>query len=137
MTLCRTGSRSINAGNILADPENQGVPGGVPFTNARNNWDGFVGQYRYAFIGGVPDPNLPLDLDNNGLIDEDYADLFPDTNPSTTDANADKDGWRGFQGLPWTAHIRRRLAYLEDPSLYYEHQYGQEPPPKRTGRKPH
>ena len=35
-TLCRTGSRSVNAGNILADPEGNGVTDGIPFTNVRN-----------------------------------------------------------------------------------------------------
>jgi rhodanese-related sulfurtransferase len=135
-TVCRTGSRSVDAANILADPTNHGVPGGVPFTNVRNNWDGFVGRERYAFIGGVPDPDLPLDLNNNGVIDEDVADIFPDTNPDTKDANGDKDGWRNFQGLPWSTHILKPRAYLQDPSLYYEYQYEDLPHPKAIGRRP-
>lgn len=138
MTLCRTGSRSIDAANILSDPQNTAgdprrtaVPGGIPFTNVRNNWDGFVGQYRYAFAGSAPatDPLTPLDLNNNGELDQDFADIFPDTNPSA-DANPDKDGWRNFQGLPWTTRILRPRAYLQDASLYTEFQYGEEEPPR-------
>ena len=134
MTLCRTGSRSIDAANILSDPQNtegdprrDAVPGGIPFTNVRNNWDGFVGQYRYAFAGSEPatDPLTPLDLNNNGELDSDFADIFPDTNPSA-DANPDKDGWRNFQGLPWTTRVLRPRAYLQDPSLYAEFQYGED-----------
>jgi rhodanese-related sulfurtransferase len=141
VTVCRTGSRSIAAANILADPLNEAndpgrdaVPGGIPFTNVRNHWDGFVGLYRYAFVGGVPDPNIPLDLDNDGEINVDFADLFPDTNPDTKDANPDKDGWRNFQGLPWTPQIRKPLAYLQDPSLYDQYQYDYMPSWKKKGK---
>jgi rhodanese-related sulfurtransferase len=149
MTLCRTGSRSVDAANILAeggayvedpnDPDNDvWVEFGPKFTNVRNNWDGFVGQLRYAFFGSppLPDPEVPLDLNNNGFIDEDVADIFPDTNPGTKDANPDKDGWRNFQGLPWTTHILKPRAYMQDPSLYYEYQYEDEPHPKAIGRRP-
>lgn len=147
MTLCRTGSRSIDAGNILADPENLendprrgSVPGGIPFTNVRNIWEGFVGQYKYAFDGGsikyeqdedgniilrddvgniTTDPDgkpgfFPLDLNNNGDVDVDTADVFEERE----DKNRDKDGWRNGQGLPWSTKIRRPQAYLQDPGLY-------------------
>lgn len=138
MTLCRTGSRSVDAANILAKPADYGI-NGPEFTHVQNNWDGFVGQYRYAFFGrpSLPDPDYPLDLNNNGLLDEDTADIFPDTNPDTIDANPDKDGWRNFQGLPWTTHIIKPRAYMQDPSLYYEYQYEDEPHPKAIGRRPH
>ena len=125
MLLCRTGSRSIDAGNILADPTNTaGDPRrtavvGLPFTNVRNIWEGFVGLYRYGFVsdpvlGLVPDPNRPLDLNNDGVLNTDMADVHVET----TDDNPDKDGWRNFGKLPWTTAIRRPLAYLKDPSLY-------------------
>ena len=108
--------------NLAGDPRRDPVPGGIPFTKVRNNWDGFVGRERYAFIDGVPDPTIPLDLNNNGVIDESVADVYPDANPDTKDANGDLDGWRNFQGLPWTSHVRKSLAYLEDRSLYAEFQ---------------
>jgi len=123
MLLCRTGSRSVRAGNILANPDsNPATEGLLPFTNVTNIWEGFVGLHRYAFIGGLPDPTKPLDLDNNTNvdilapfgIDDDYADVHT----QTTDANPDKDGWRNFAGLPWTTQIRKPLAYERDPALY-------------------
>jgi len=138
MTLCRTGSRSIDAGNILADPENlendprrTPVPGGIPFTNVRNIWEGFVGQYKYAFDGGsikyaqdeqgqiILDDDgaptfFPLDLNNNGEQDQDSADVYEEIQ----DKNRDKDGWRNFGGLPWSTKIRRPQAYLQNLDFY-------------------
>jgi len=114
MTLCRTGARSVRAGNILANPEEYGIDGPA-FTNVRNIWEGFVGQYKYAYDSGtvlLDDDGypIPLDLNNNNEMDDDSADVFSEV----TDANPDKDGWRNFQNLPWTTKIRRPLAYLQD-----------------------
>ena len=122
MLLCRTGSRSVRAGNILANPDSLlATEGLAPFTNVTNIWEGFVGLYRYAFIDGLPDPAKPLDLDNdtnvdanNDGIDDDYADVHEETK----DANPDKDGWRNFADLPWTTRIKKPLAYERDPWLY-------------------
>jgi len=128
MTLCRTGHRSVLAGNILADPESDPGTAGLgllPFTNVRNIWAGFVGQPRYAFTGSnitlivengkLIDGPYPLDLNNDNVVQtEDTADVYTETR----DANPDKDGWRNFAGLPWTTHIQRPLAYERDPSLY-------------------
>jgi len=124
MTLCRTGHRSVLAGNILADPESYGISGPA-FTNVRNIWEGFVGQPRYAFTGGnitlmldsegklVGGP-YPLDLNNDGVLNSDTADVYT----QTKDANPDKDGWRNFAALPWSKKIQRPLAYERDPTLY-------------------
>jgi rhodanese-related sulfurtransferase len=119
MLLCRTGSRSIRAGNVLADPESDPATAGLgllPFTNVTNIWEGYVGLYRYAFTGNppLPDPTKPLDLNNDEIINVDY----PDVHVETKDANPDKDGWRNFAGLPWTTKIRKPLAYEQDPSYY-------------------
>lgn len=118
MTLCRTGARSVRAGNILANPEAFGVVG-PKFTNVRNIREGFVGQPRYAYDGGnvlLDDDGNPiaLDLNNNDVIDSDFADVFEERK----DANPDKDGWRNFLNLPWTTQIIPKLAYLQDPWLY-------------------
>jgi hypothetical protein len=124
MLLCRTGSRSVRAGNILANPDlasisTKGLP---PFTNVTNIWEGFVGLYRYAFISGVPGPTKPLDLDNDTNVDEaepfDIDDDYADVHVETKDANPDKDGWRNFAGLPWTTQIQKPLAYERNPWLY-------------------
>jgi rhodanese-related sulfurtransferase len=121
-TLCRTGSRSIDAANILADPQNTAgdprrvpVPDGIPFDNVRNIWEGFVGRELFAFTGsGVPDPTVPLDLNNDGYINGDTADVYA----HTKDANPDKDGWRNFQNLPWTSQILKPRAYMQDRRQY-------------------
>ena len=119
MLLCRTGSRSIRAGNVLAEPESDTATAGLglmPFTNVTNVWEGYVGLYRYAFTGNppLPDPTKPLDLNNDDEINVDMADVYVEV----TDYNPDKDGWRNFAGLPWTTNVRKPLAYFQDPSLY-------------------
>ena len=129
MTLCRTGHRSVLAGNILADPSSYGISGPA-FTNVRNIWEGFVGQPKYAFKTGSDqlqleletDPvtgvhtivSYQLDLNNDGVINSDMADVYA----QTKDANPDKDGWRNFAGLPWSTQIQKPLAYERDPGLY-------------------
>ncbi len=122
MLLCRTGSRSVSAGNILADPDSDPATYGLEkFTNVFNIWEGFVGNLKYAYSGStiLLDENgepVPLDLDNDGEVSHtaDYADVYEEV----TDANSDKDGWRNFQGLPWTTKIRRPQAYMRDPRIY-------------------
>lgn len=117
MLLCRTGSRSITAGNVLANPDSAPETAGLaPFTNVTNVWEGYVGLYRYAFTGSppLPDPTKPLDLDNDGTINSDSADVHLET----MDANPDKDGWRNFSGLPWTTKINGSLAYQRNPQQY-------------------
>ena len=123
-TLCRTGSSSIDAANILADPANtandprrdpvSGTTDADGFTNVRNIREGFVGRELYAFVDGNPDPNIKLDLNNNGFINSDKADVYA----HTTDANPDKDGWRNFQQLPWETHIRVPRAYQQNVQQY-------------------
>lgn len=118
MTLCRTGHRSVLGGNILANPSAYGI-NGPAFTNVRNIWEGYVGQYKYAYVGGtiLLDANgkpISLDLNNNGGMDADSADVFVERK----DANPDKDGWRNFQQLPWSTKIDRQHAYLQDPRQY-------------------
>lgn len=126
-TLCRTGARSVHAANILADPlntandpEREAVPGGVPFTNVRNIWEGFVGQHKYAYAGGdiAHDENgahIMLDLSNGGIVPvADEADVYA----HTTDANPNKDGWRNFTNLPWSTKIIKPRAYQQNKNQY-------------------
>ncbi|MFO8153809.1 rhodanese-like domain-containing protein [Thioalkalivibrio sp.] len=106
-TLCRTGSRSVNAADILASPEDYGIDGPA-FENVRNIWEGFVGQPKYAYAGGdIAEPHVKLDLNGNGVADQDTADVYD----HTTDMNPDKDGWRNFQNLPWTTKVLPPHAY--------------------------
>ena len=120
-TLCRTGARSVRLANILADPLNTAndparvaVPGGIPFTNVRNIWEGFVGQHKEPYNSSDPTNKTFLDLNNNGVIDSDVADVYS----HTTDANPDKDGWRNYQQLPWNTKLHVNRVYLNDRSLY-------------------
>lgn len=76
----------------MANPSAYGIDG-PEFTNVRNIWEGFVGQYKYAYAGGtiLLDTNgvpFSLDLDNSGDMDADTADVFLERK----DRNPDKDG---------------------------------------------
>lgn len=133
MTLCRTGFRSVLAGNILADPAAHGVVG-QGFTNVRNIWEGFVGRYKQQYIGtlkkagqsqltgpgkrGVANTlvaeGLSLDLNNNDQLDVDTADVYLESR----DANPDKDGWRNYEELPWSSDVLSTYAYLNDTTQY-------------------
>lgn len=133
MTLCRTGARSVLAGNILSNPSSiPGLESAEPFTNVRNIWEGFVGRYKEPnvnpFTGDSGNLNEVLDhealhhsyldLNNDDILNEDVADVYS----QTSDANPDKDGWRNYQGLPWTTKLKNRYVYLNDVSLYAEFQ---------------
>ncbi len=106
MTLCRTGFRSVLAGNILANPSAYGIDGPA-FTNVRNIWEGFVGRYKEANVAGHTLPGAFLDLNNNDVLDEDVV-----------DANPDKDGWRNYQELPWNTKLHVNRVYLNDRGQY-------------------
>jgi hypothetical protein len=59
----------------------------MAFPNVRNIWEGFAGRELFAFTcSGVPDPAIKLDLNNDGFINSDTADVYA----HTTDANTDK-----------------------------------------------
>jgi rhodanese-related sulfurtransferase len=126
-TLCRTGSRSVDAANILADPQNtagdpsrDAIPDAIPFTNVRNIWEGFVGQHKYAYSGS------DVAHDENGdhiMLNLANTETFPladegDVYEHTKDANPNKDGWRNFMNLPWSTHIQKPLAYQQNKEQY-------------------
>jgi rhodanese-related sulfurtransferase len=73
-TMCRTGYRSVLAANLLVD---------AGYTNVRNIWEGFVGRHKVDADG-----NTPLDLNNDGVIDD-----------------LDKDGWRYYSELPYDTRV--------------------------------
>lgn len=140
VTVCRTGSRSIAAANILArggiEINGEFVRFGDPFTNVRNHWPGFVGQYLYAFDGGTialdeEGKPIPLDLNNDKELNVDTADIFS----HTADKNPDKDGWRNFADLPFSTQIRRPLAYMNDVSQYAQY-FEESGTPPQAARPP-
>ena len=92
ITMCRTGFRSVNAGNLLAD---------AGYTNVRNMWQGFKGN---------------LKQDNNG---ED-ADLDGDGIANGSDPySGDLDGWANFQSLPVSMKLSPSLLYSPYMSMYF------------------
>ncbi|WGZ94238.1 MAG: hypothetical protein QJT81_21080 [Candidatus Thiothrix putei] len=91
VTVCRTGSRSIGASNLLAE---------AGYTNVRNMWDGFVGLVRKNTEGEE------LDLNNDGKVDK-------------TPYSADLDGWVNFQGLPIEMRLDNERLFAPYASLYY------------------
>lgn len=125
--LCRTGFRSVLAGNILANPEEflGSDYAGRGYENVFNIWEGYVGQPKEGVVrsGGtlyvagndqtLVDLTLPdgatakgfdafdLDLNNNGGID-----------------SGDKDGWIYFQGLPFDTRMLPKLISPSAVSYY-------------------
>ena len=93
-TLCRTGVRSVGAGNVLTDRG---------YTNVRNVWEGFVGINLTA-PKVQPDGSvktMAVDLNHDGVLDD-----------------ADKNGWRYHQGLPYDMRLLPHLIYWPYAYLY-------------------
>lgn len=93
ITMCRTGYRSVLAGNLLAD---------AGYTNVRNMWEGFKGDAKLALDG-----ESKLDLNNDGVVDDD--------NPYS----GDLDGWANYQELPVSKTLKADHLYAPNLSLYY------------------
>lgn len=133
-TLCRTGSRSVDAANVLSSPETFLGPEyeGRGYKNVYNIWQGFVGQPMAGVVSKsgamltVGPQQTPvslvlsdgsavagfnaygLDLDNDGLY------------PSDGDAD-DLDGWRYHQGLPYSTRLLKRyINQAADDMGYYD-----------------
>lgn len=92
ITMCRTGYRSVLAGNLLAQ---------AGYTNVRNMWEGFKGDAMVDVHGNK------LDLNNDGVVD--------DNNPYS----GDLDGWSNFQELPVSQRLKADHLYEPYLSMYY------------------
>ncbi len=68
------------------------------YEQVRNIWQGFVGRTKTDTAGNT------LDLNNNGEL----GDL------------GDKDGWSGYQNLPYSTALTPNRMYLPYASLYYD-----------------
>lgn len=92
--LCATGHRSVQASNALAKYGH--------YTQVRNIWEGYTGQFKYAYTGTTPtQPLIALDLNNDGQLD-----------------NNDKDGWAYYQGLPIETKLHKHDLFQPYLSLY-------------------
>lgn len=92
ITMCRTGYRSVLAGNLLY---------GEGYTNVRNMWEGFKGRLNQNLDGE------DLDLDGIGGVDKD--------NPYS----GDLDGWANYQGLPVSFKLKQSQLHTPYMNMYY------------------
>ncbi len=92
ITMCRTGFRSVLAGNLLA---------AEGYTNVRNMWQGFKGRLKQNLAGE------DVDLDGDGTVDGDDP------------YSGDLDGWANYQELPVSMKLKAKRLYEPYLSLYY------------------
>jgi len=121
ITMCRTGFRSVGAGNLLADEG---------YTNVRNMWQGFKGNLKYNETSEVAAKlddtkkgpkalidngekvliqvlGQALDLDGDGDVDK--SDVF----------SGDLDGWANYQGLPVSDELEAESLYQGEENYLY------------------
>lgn len=106
--LCRTGSRSAKAGNVLANPEKYlgAAYAGRGYKQVFNIWEGFVGMPLVPIhpdtraVIGASSTTLPITLEN-GTQAVGFKPAYLDLNKDGKITNADLDGWRYHQGLPF------------------------------------
>jgi rhodanese-related sulfurtransferase len=92
ITMCRTGFRSVLAGNLLAD---------AGYTNVQNMWEGFKGMPKVNTNGDF------VDLDGDGQVTA--SDPF----------SGDLDGWANFAGLPVSYKLKDWQLYGPYMDYYY------------------
>ena len=116
ITMCRTGFRSVNAGNLLAADD---------YTTVQNMWEGFKGRLKQNLGGTIEDIRgkgeidgekftfkgasvdvLGDDLDLDGVNGVDGDDPY----------SLDLDGWANFAGLPGSFDLNP--DQLKDPTYY-------------------
>jgi rhodanese-related sulfurtransferase len=105
-TMCRTGVRSVLAGNKLE---------AAGYTNVRNMWEGFVGVPLTApfhvLVDDDNDPNTPeVEVIQQLQVDLNHDDAFTDE---------DKNGWRYHGGLPYDTRLLPPLIYKWASDTYY------------------
>lgn len=106
--LCRTGSRSAKAGNVLSNPEKYlgAAYAGRGYRQVFNIWEGFVGM---PLVPIHPDTRTVIGAENatvsitleNGTQAVGFKPAYLDLNKDGKITNADMDGWRYHQGLPF------------------------------------
>lgn len=113
--LCRTGSRSVRAGNILAHPEKFVGPAyaGRGYANVYNIWQGFVGQPVppvHASTGrvlGASAEVTAVSLDGGATAQGFVAYKLDLNNDGVVDIK-DNDGWRYHHALPYEERMTPR-----------------------------
>jgi rhodanese-related sulfurtransferase len=124
ITMCRTGFRSVLAGNLLAADG---------YTNVQNMWEGFKGRLKQNLGATIEDIRGKGELDGEkftfkgasvDVLGEDL-DLDGDGEVDGGAYSMDNDGWANFAGLP-VAYITdadwdsSQIGDLQYGYLYYE-----------------
>jgi rhodanese-related sulfurtransferase len=125
ITMCRTGFRSVLAGNLLADAD---------YTNVQNMWEGFKGKLKQNEGITIEDIRGKGEIDGEKFtfkgasVDVLGEDLDLDGDGEVTGSDPyslDLDGWANFAGLP-VAFItdddwnESQIGDLNYGDLYYE-----------------
>jgi rhodanese-related sulfurtransferase len=129
-TLCRTGFRSVLAGNILARPDIFLGPSyaGRGYENIFNIWEGYVGLPKpgviridgVSYVVGSDQPLTDLTLPD-GSAEKGFVAYDLDLNNDEDITAADKDGWRYYQGLPFETKLKNKLISKPvDAEGYYD-----------------
>lgn len=114
--LCRTGSRSVRAANVLSNPEKTlgSAYRGRGYTQVYNIWEGFVGQPLVPIhvntgrvIGGTNDV-VPITLDG-GVQAFGFKAQQLDLNSDGKLDIYDNDGWRYHHQLPYSTKMDNSL----------------------------
>lgn len=128
ITMCRTGYRSVLAGNLLKD---------AGYENVYNMWQGFKGNLKYNETSEVAaklddSKKKPKALIDNGSkvlvrILGEALDLDGDGEVSTDAYSGDLDGWANYQGLPVSfdlSDVSKRyqpyISWYDDPAIVGE-----------------
>lgn len=114
--LCRTGSRSARAANILAKPEKYlgAAYAGRGYTQVHNIWEGFVGQplapihVSSGRVLGSSNDVTTVTLDGGATAFGFRASALDLNNDGTVSAQ-DYDGWRYHQALPYVTSMKPHL----------------------------
>lgn len=123
--LCRTGSRSAKAGNVLSHPEKYlgAAYAGRGYKQVFNIWEGFVGM---PLVPIHPDTRTVIGSEGklvqitleNGTQALGFQPAYLDLNKDGTISNADMDGWRYHQGLPFSVVMDKALASSKAAPFY-------------------
>lgn len=123
--LCRTGSRSAKAGNVLSNPGKYlgAAYAGRGYTQVFNIWEGFVGMPLVPIhpdtrtVIGAEARLVPITLEN-GTQAVGFQPAYLDVNKDGKISNADMDGWRYHQGLPFEVGMDKSLASSKAAPFY-------------------
>jgi rhodanese-related sulfurtransferase len=123
--LCRTGSRSAKAGNVLSNPEKYlgAAYAGRGYRQVFNIWEGFVGM---PLVPIHPDTRTVIGSEGkvvqitleNGKQAVGFQPAYLDLNKDGKISNADMDGWRYHQGLPFDTALDKALASSKAAPFY-------------------